>query len=548
MIHTIDASKCTGCGTCFKTCGLDVFRLDTDQPTLSPCAAACPAGTDMRACNYLLQQGKREEAAQKIMEKNPFPAITGRVCPHTCEKECSRTRVDGAVNINALEQYLGDFSLNDMPEKPAVRHIHKTAVAGSGPAGLSCAWFLAKAGYPVTVFEALPEPGGMLRWGIPAYRLPTAVVEAQIARLRALGVKFVCNTTIGDNGDISFEELKNRGFKAVCLAVGASVSRRAGIAGEDLPGVFHGLEFLRAARRNSSDKPEAMPDFPQGGRVVVVGGGDVAVDAAITALKLGAAEVTMVCLEEKDAMPAFPHNVEDAEREGVNILAGWGPVEIHEKSGRAAGLRIRRCLGVWDEEHRFSPRFDDADTRELDAEAVVFAIGQAGDLSFFPTLEKASPTRLAVDPVTMNTSIWNVFAAGDAVTGPASVIKAVRAGREASLSMTRLLMGAHLHSEREETRPVAEHLPGENIRSVPRLERSLCAAEGFGETRRGFDDIDALNESMRCMTCGARARISFRDDCMTCFFCELNCPAGAITVHPFKERLPLTLESNIGGF
>lgn len=548
MIHVIDSSKCTGCGTCFKTCGLDVFRLDTNQPTLSPCAAACPAGTDMRACNYLLQQGKREEAAQKILEKNPFPAITGRVCPHTCEAECSRARVDSAVNINALEQYLGDFTLNDLPEKPAVRHVHKVAVAGSGPAGLSCAWYLAMAGHPVTVFEALPEPGGMLRWGIPAYRLPTAVVEAQIARLRSLGVNFVCNTTIGDNGDISLEELKKRGFKAVCLAVGASVSRRAGIAGEELPGVFHGLEFLRAARANRDDTPGDIPGFPRGGRVVVIGGGDVAVDAAITAGKLGASEVTMICLEQKDAMPAFRHNVEDAEREGVSILAGWGPAKVLEGEGRTSGLRIRRCLRVWDEEHRFSPEFEETDVRDVPADAVIFAIGQAGDLSFFPTLEKASPTRLAVDSATMNTSVWNVFAAGDAVTGPASVIKAVRAGREAAVSMARLLMGAHLHSEREETRPLAENLPGEGIRPAPRQERTLIEAEGFAENRRGFDDIDALNESIRCMTCGARARVAFRDDCMTCFFCELNCPSGAINVHPFKERLPLTLESNIGGF
>ena len=319
----------------------------------------------------------------------------------------------------------------------------------------------------------------------------------------------------------------------MCLAVGASVSRRAGIAGEELPGVFHGLEFLRAARANRDDTPGDIPGFPRGGRVVVVGGGDVAVDAAITAGKLGASEVTMICLEQKDAMPAFRHNVEDAEREGVSILAGWGPAKVLEGEGRTSGLRIRRCLRVWDEEHRFSPEFEETDVRDVPADAVIFAIGQAGDLSFFPTLEKASPTRLAVDSATMNTSVWNVFAAGDAVTGPASVIKAVRAGREAAVSMARLLMGAHLHSEREETRPLAENLPGEGIRPAPRQERTLIEAEGFAENRRGFDDIDAFSESIRCMTC---------------FFCELNCPSGAINVHPFKERLPLTLESNIGGF
>ena len=548
MINTIDVAKCTGCGTCYKTCGLDVFRIDTNQNTLSPCMAACPAGTDIRAYNALMQQGKFFEAAQKLKEKNPFPAITGRVCPHGCEKECRRARVDSAVNINAVEQFLGDHDLHDAPEPPSVRHLAEIAVAGSGPAGLSCAWFLARAGYPVTVFEALPEPGGMLRWGIPAYRLPSAVVEAQVNKLKALGVRFMCNVCIGEGGDISLEELKRRGFRAVCLAPGANLGRRADVPGEDLRGVFHGIEFLRAARADRRDAVSSLPDFPRGGAVVVIGGGDVAMDAALSARRMGAARVELFCLEDENSMPAFPHNIADARAEGVLIHAGWGVREVEGKDGRVRGLVLRRCLSVWDDAHAFRPVFDDNETREVGADAVVFAIGQASDLSLFPNLEKASATRLKVDPVTFGTSIWNVFAAGDAVTGPASVIKAIAGGREAAVSIDRLMQGAHLHSDRGESREVAENLPGEGVPTVPRNERNSVPGEGFSETRRGFDAIDALNESMRCMTCGAKARITFRDDCMTCFFCELRCPSGAIDVHPFKERLPYTIESNTGGF
>ena len=544
MINTINQELCTGCGTCLKTCGLDVFRLDTNQNTISPCSRECPAGTDMRAYNALMQLGMREEAAQKLKERNPFPAITGRVCPHPCEKKCSRAEVDGAVNINAVEQYLGDLDLDTLPERPAVRHLAKVAVAGSGPAGLSCAWFLAQMGYPVTVFEAASEPGGMLRWGIPAYRLPTAVIDAQIRQLRSLGVRFVCNTRIGDGCDISLEELGRRGFKAVFLAPGAALSRRAQIPGEEAAGVFHGLEFLRAARTPRDASVPAGYGFKPGCSVVVVGGGDVAMDAAITAARMGAGHVELVCLEDEETMPAFPHNIEDARNAGVLINAGWGPVEVTLADGHAKGLKIRKCLSVFDENHKFAPRFDDDTQREIAGDIIIFAIGQTPDFTPFPELKKVTPGRLEVDPVTFNTSIWNVFAAGDAVSGPSSVISAIAGGREGAISIDRLLKGAHLHSDRTDTRKIPETLPGKGVLGAPRNERTPVKADGFGETRKGLDTVAALDESMRCLTCGAKSKVTYRDDCMTCYFCELRCPSDAIDVFPFKERLPYTIESN----
>ena len=541
MINQIDVGKCTGCGTCYKTCALDVFRIQTDQDNLSPCMATCPAGIDIRGYNALMQQGCLAEAAQELKKANPFPAITGRVCPRPCESECQRTKVDQAVNINALEQFLGDMELPEKPEKSPVRHVTKIAVVGSGPAGLSCAWFMAKKGYSVTVFEAFPEPGGMLRYGIPAYRLPTEVVEAQVAQLKALGIRFTCNVRVGDGGDLSLSELKERGYKAVCLAPGTTKSRSLNIPGVDLPGVFHGVNFLHAVRSGMA------PAFS--GTVVVIGGGDVAMDAALTAKRLGAAQVELVCLECDDAIPAFAHNIADAKAAGVMMHAGWGPVRIKGK-GTVTGLQLRRCLSVCDENQVFAPVFDDSDTMEIKADKVICAIGQSSDLEpFRKDVAVDAGNRIEVDPVTFGTSIWNIFAAGDAVTGSGSVIEAITGGREAAISIDLLLSGAHQHSDRQETRQVAEKLPGEGVVTVPRLERSRnSGAAGFAEVRQGFDTINALEESMRCMTCGAKARVTYRDDCMTCFFCELRCPAEAIDVHPFKERLPYTLESNFGGY
>ena len=526
--------------------------LDCPDPL---CITGCPVGINIPKFIKNIERGEILEAAKTLKETSALPAVCGRVCPQEkqCESKCFYLQKlkKQPVAIGYLERFAADYERESgqisTPEIPSRNGI-KIAVVGSGPAGLSCAWFLASAGYPVTVFEALPEPGGMLRWGIPAYRLPGAVIEAQVNKLKALGVRFMCNVRIGAGGDISLEDLKERGFRAVCVAPGTTFSRRANVPGEELRGVFHGVEFLRAVRAGRGGGTPVPPDFPVSGTVLVIGGGDVAMDAAITAKLLGAAQVRICCLEAEDAMPAFPHNIADARARGVDIETGWGVMQVNGKEGRVCGLTLKRCLSVWDGAHAFRPVFDENDMREIEADAVIFAIGQASDLSFFPDLEKASSSRIKADPVTFGTSVWNVFAAGDAVTGPASVIRAIAGGREAAISIDRLMQGAHLHSERDEKRRIAENLPGEGILTAPRSERAAIPAEGFRETRRGLDVIDALNESMRCMTCGAKARVTFRDDCMTCFFCELRCPSEAIDVHPFKERLPYTIESNTGGY
>ena len=393
--------------------------------------AACPAGTDIRGYNALVQQGKLEEAAQKLRQANPFPGITGRICFHPCEKECARNAVDGAVNINAVEQFLGDLDLPE--EQPAVRHTAKVAVVGSGPAGLSCACFMARMGYPVTVFEAAPRPGGMLRYGIPAYRLPDAVVEAHVARLEALGVSFRCNTRIGKGGDLALGDLRRRGYKAFLLAPGTSLSRRIAIEGAELPGVLWGVEFLRAVRGDHA------PTFS--GHVVVVGGGDVAVDAAISAKRLGASSVSMVSLESEAELPAYPHNIADARDEGIDFQCGWGPVRV-EGTDAVSGLAVKACLSVKDASGAFRPSFDEAQTRTIPADAVIFAIGQAANLDPFAEDVAITPRRtIETAAVTFETSRPDVFAAGDAASGPASAIQAIAGGREAAFSMDRYLRG-----------------------------------------------------------------------------------------------------------
>lgn len=501
--------------------------------------AACPAGTDIRTYNHLIQQNRLEEALEVLKRGTPFPALTGRVCFHPCESRCTRASMDESVNINALEQFLGDLDLSSLPPEPAVRHLSRAAVVGSGPAGLSAAWYLALNGWPVTVFEALPRPGGMLRYGIPAYRLPDHVIDAYIRKLEALGVEFQCNVRIGEAGGLNLADLRDLGFRAVLLAPGLSEGRRLSLEGMELKGVFTGVEFLRDLRTGKIPVVER--------RVCVIGGGNVAIDAAISATMLGAEEVHMCCLESRDHMPAFEHNIRDALERGVILHPSLGPSRIMGKKGKVCSVEFKTCMSLFDAEGTFAPVFDESGRRLLETDQVIFAIGQTGNFAdLAPGVDVRGP-RITVSGPSMRTTRPGVFAAGDAVTGPASVIQALVGGRDAARAMERTLNGLLVEDETPVSRPVVESMPTDNLPRLPRNERKVNMEGTLSdEAVTGFDQLDAQAEAMRCLTCGSKASIRYGDDCMTCYSCELHCPSGAIDVHPFKERLPYTLYDGEG--
>ena len=350
-IAKIDPELCQGCGKCVDTCPEDVIRLNLNPcegDLRSPCAMGCPAGVSARKYSYYVEMDMMEEAARVLSECLPFPAITGRICPHPCEAQCARAQVDQAVNINALERYVGDYILQEgiSPIKPV--YAGKVAVIGSGPAGLSCAYFLCRRGYSVTVFEALPVAGGMLRVGIPAYRLPEDVVEEQIIRLQKMGVTIKTGVTVGR--DISLKDIRKE-FFAVFFAGGLQSSRRVPVEGDNLDGIGYALEFLRMVRLGKA------PDVSR--RVAVIGGGSVAMDTAQTVNRMGAEEVHIFSLEKEGKMPAQPEEIRQAIEEGIKIHPGWSTRRILGQNGRVCKIELVECTDTLDKAGRFAPQLNE---------------------------------------------------------------------------------------------------------------------------------------------------------------------------------------------
>jgi NADPH-dependent glutamate synthase beta subunit-like oxidoreductase len=535
-IELVDRELCNGCGICVTTCPLDVIRLDTtvaEREEHPPCRHACPAGVDMRGYMHLLKNGMVAEAMEVLRESLPLPAITGRVCPHPCESDCARRDVDEAVNINALERFVADRWLKEKAKPVHKIYAASVAIIGSGPAGLACAYFLARLGYPVTVFEARSVLGGMLRLGIPEYRLPRDVLDAQLGYIREMGVEFMPGTTVGT--DITFEEIQAE-YSAVFCAAGSQLSRQLPIEGVDLDGALWGLDFLAGVNLGRGIKVR--------GRVVVVGGGNVAIDVALTALRTGAKRVDLVCLEKAAQMPAFRRGVDQALEEGVRLHDGWGPKRVVGADGKVAGLELVCCTDVYDDRGQFCPSYNEADTKIVDADTVILAVGQAADLSLLPReMKTARDGTLQVDPITLETSLPGVFAGGDVVSGPASVVQAIAAGRRASDSIDRFLRRQDLRAGRYLCAKRVKQSPVKGIESAARnVTATLSAgkrAASFKEIEVGFDEDAASLEAQRCMTCGSRAVISYVDDCMLCLHCELECPQKAIFVSPEKRVLPL---------
>ncbi|MDN5348476.1 MAG: heterodisulfide reductase subunit [Clostridia bacterium] len=556
----VNIDECTACGDCEQACPVSlpnefnsglgerkaIYKLFPQavpnkylisKRGTPPCRNTCPAGTNVQGYVALISQGKFAEALEVIHRRLPFAGICGRICHHPCESECNRGQFDEPLAIAWLKRAAYDYGWDEALKleaeiyKPAQPRPEKVAVVGAGPAGLTVAQDLALQGFQVTVYDALPEPGGMLRAGIPRYRLPLEVVEKEIDRILKLGVRFVGNTRLGK--DITLDDLQKE-YQVVVLAIGLQESRMLKIEGAELKGILPGLQFLREA---------ALGGKPAVGRkVLVIGGGNVAIDVARTARRLGAEEVHLACLESRSEMPAHPWEIEEAIEEGVILHPSWGPKRFLGQDGQVTGVELMQCTRVFDENRRFNPQYNPEVTETITADTVILAIGQAADLSCLGEGEKQKIATdrglIVVDALTLSTSQPGVFACGDVAHGPASVVEAVASGHEAAESARRYLMGEDLAAGRTKEKP--EKLgPPENVVPLPaRRQPQRLAPVGdriqdFREVYQGFTPEEAQAEARRCLNCGL---------CSECLQCEKVCQKKAVE-HWQQEKIE---EINVG--
>jgi len=467
----------------------------------------------------LVAQGKVMEALQVIRDGNPFPSICAYVCTHPCEDACRRSQVDKPIAIRALKRFAVEFGGDRMIQLEAeTTQSERVAVVGSGPAGLACAYYLRKLGYPVTIFEAYSELGGMLRVGIPQYRLPREVVDTEVQRLIHMGVEIKANTRV-----ISLDLLFDMGYKAVFITVGAHQSLRMGIEGEESPGVIDGATFLREV--NLGLKPSL------GEEVAVVGGGNVAMDAARAAVRLGASKVSILYRRSQAEMPAGPDEIEQALEEGVETMFLVAPTKMKRGNGRLSVTCIKMELGEPDAGGRRRPVPIEDSEFNMEFDTLITAIGQAPQISEDFRLRLGRGSTIQVDPVTLTTNRMGVFAGGDAVTGPATVTQALASGRQAAFRINDYLRHRYPLVDKEAEETLSGELSPETIemiRKIERLEPPLLPPEArakeFKAVELIYDWEAAVNEARRCLRCGMGAEILFQDKCATCLTCLRVCP------------------------
>ena len=516
----------------------DVNRINCYDTGTAPCKTACPAHVAVQGYLKLAKEGRYDDALALIKKDNPLPAVCGHVCNRRCEDACTRGTIDEAVAIDEVKRFLAERDLKAetryIPKKtiPSLKggFDEKIAIIGAGPAGLSCAYYLALTGYKPTIFEKNEEPGGMLRYGIPSYKLEKDLLAAEIDVIRELGVEIRCGVEIGK--DITIEELREQGYRGFYVAIGCQRGRKPGITGENAKGAYAAVDFLREAGAKES--------FALEGDVVVVGGGNVAIDAARISSRCVDAKISMFCLEEREDMPASKEEIAEALEEGIELNCGWGPKEVLEEDEKVAGVVFKKCIRVLDEQGRFSPEYDEEQTVTISCKHVIFSVGQAiewGNMLDNLDLKRRPNGGALADKLTYQTSEPDIFVGGDVYTGPRFAIDAIAAGREGAISLHRYVHENCTLTIGRNRRDFVE-LDKNNIsvdsydtskRQIPAKEDEKAQAATFRDLSHSLTEEQVKAETSRCLSCGAS--VVDPNKCIGCGVCTTKCVFDAIHLH-----------------
>ena len=516
----------------------DTNRINCYDTGTAPCKTACPAHIGIQGYLQLAKEGRYEDALALIKKDNPLPAVCGHVCNRRCEDACTRGTIDEAVAIDEVKRFIAERDLNAetrfIPKKtiPSLKggFKEKIAIIGAGPAGLSCAYFLALTGYKPTIFEKNAEPGGMLRYGIPSYKLEKDLLAAEIDVIRQLGVEIRCGVEVGK--DVTIEDLREQGYKGFYAAIGCQRGRKPGISGENVEGAYTAVDFLRKAGGSES--------FPLEGDVVVVGGGNVAIDAARVSSRCTDAKISMFCLETREKMPASNEEIEEALEEGIELNCGWGPKEILEEDGHVRGVVFKKCTRVFDAQGRFSPEYDENDTVTVPCRHVIFSVGQAIDWGHMLDnlhVELRPNGGALANKLTYQTSEPDIFVGGDVYTGPKFAIDAIAAGREGAVSLHRYVHENCTLTIGRNRRDFIE-LDKENIkvetydsssRQIPPKADVKEQAKTFRDLSQSLSEEQVKKETSRCLSCGAS--VVDPNKCIGCGICTTKCMFDAIHLH-----------------
>lgn len=516
----------------------DVNRINCYDTGTAPCKTACPAHIAVQGYLKLAKEGRYDDALALIKKDNPLPAVCGHVCNRRCEDACTRGTIDEAVAIDEVKRFLAERDLNAetryIPKKtiPSLKggFDEKIAIIGAGPAGLSCAYYLALTGYKPTIFEKNEEPGGMLRYGIPSYKLEKDLLAAEIDVIRELGVEIRCGVEIGK--DITIEELREQGYKGFYVAIGCQRGRKPGITGENAKGTYAAVDFLREAGAKES--------FALEGDVVVVGGGNVAIDAARISSRCVDAKISMFCMEQRENMPASKEEIAEALEEGIELNCGWGPKEVLEEDGKVAGVVFKKCIRVLDEQGRFSPEYDEEQTVTVPCKHVIFSVGQAiewGNMLDNLDLKRRPNGGALADKLTYQTSEPDIFVGGDVYTGPRFAIDAIAAGREGAISLHRYVHENCTLTIGRNRRDFVE-LDKNNIsvdsydtskRQIPAKADEKAQAATFRDLSHSLTEEQVKAETSRCLSCGAS--VVDPNKCIGCGVCTTKCVFDAIHLH-----------------